>query len=81
MATTGTLRPNRLTSSESDMDELKAHSLFLILTPTVASLDRSKFVGVTTAVVAKLFERFSEILEGFIKLPYSFEHALFVGLF
>ena len=31
------------------MDELKAHSLFLTLTPTVASLDRS--VGLTTEVV------------------------------
>ena len=40
MATRGTLRPIRLTSSKSEMDELKAHSLFLTLTPTVASLDR-----------------------------------------
>ena len=81
MATTGTLRPTRLTSSESDTDELKAHSLFLTLTPTAASLDRSEFVGLTTEVVGKLSERFSEILEGVIKLPQSFMHSQFVVLF
>ena len=74
MATTGTLRSTRLTSSESDMDELKAHSLFLNLIHTVASIDRSTFVGLTTEVVEKLFERFSEILEGVIKFPQSLEH-------
>ena len=81
MATKGTFRPTRLTSSESDMDELKAHSLLLTLIPTVASLDRSGFVGLTTEVVEKLFERFSKILEGGIKLPQSFEHDQFVVLF
>ena len=35
----------------------------------------------TTEVVEKLFERFSEILEGVIKLPQSFEHDQFVVLF
>ena len=58
MATTGTLRPTRLTLSESDMDELKAYNLFLTLTLTVASLNRSEFVGMTTEIVEKLFERF-----------------------
>ena len=68
-------------SSESYMDELKALSLFLTLTPTVASLDRFEFVGLTIEVVEKFFEMFSEILEGFIKLPQSFEHDQFVVLF
>ena len=81
MTITDTLRPTRLTSSESDMCDLKVHSLFLTLTPTVASLDRSEFVGLTTEVVEKLFERFSEILEGVIKLPQSSEHDQFVVLF
>ena len=63
MATTGTLRPTRLTSSESDMEELKAHSLFLTLNATVVSLHSSEFVGLTTEVFEKLFERFSKILE------------------
>ena len=81
MATAGTLRPTRLTLPESDMDALKAHILFLTLIPTVASLDRSEFVGLNTELVEKLFERFSEILEGVIKLPQSFEHDQFVVLF
>ena len=77
MATIGNLRPTRLTSSESYRDR----SLFLTLTPTVASLDRSEFVVFTTEVIVKLFERFSEILEGVIKFPQSFEHDQFVVLF
>ena len=35
----------------------------------------------TAEVVQKLFERFSGILEGVIKLPQSFEHDHFVVLF
>ena len=44
--------------------------------PTVASVDRSEFVGLTTEVDEKLFERFSEI-----RLPQSFEQDQFVVLF
>ena len=81
MAITGTLRPTRCTSSERDVDELKAHSLFLTLTSTVASPDRSKFVGLTTEAVEKLFETFSEFLEGAIELPKSFQLDQFVIFF
>ena len=66
MATTGTPRPTRLTSAKTDMDKMKAHNLFLTFTPIVASLDRSEFVSLTTELVEKLFQRFSEILEGVI---------------
>ena len=74
MATTGTVRPTRVTSSESDIDELKAHCLFLTLTPTVTSLDRSEFIGLTAEVVEKLFERFPDNLEGVLKTPTVLEH-------
>ena len=51
------------------------------MSPTVASLDRSEFVSLTTEVVEELYERFSEILGGVIKLSQSFEHDQSVVLF
>ena len=80
-ATCASLRPNRLVFDEIDAQVLSEHSLLITLTPTVSSLDRSDFIGLSAAVLEKLYESYEDILEGALKVPQIHEHDQFVVLF
>ena len=60
---------------------LSKHSLLITLTPTVSSLDRSECIGLSAAVLEKLYEGYEDILEGVLKFPQIHDHDQFVVLF
>ena len=80
-ATSASLRPTRLVFDETDAQVLSEHRLLITLTPTVSSLDRSEFIGLSAAVLEKLYEGYEDILEGVLKLPQIHDHDQFVVLF
>ena len=82
MATTSAgLRLNRFVFDHTDAQVLSEHSLFITLTPTVSSLDRSEFIGLSAAVYEKMYEGYEDILEGVLKLQQINDHDQFVVLF
>ena len=68
-ATSASLRPTRLVFDETDAQVLSKHSLLITLTPKLSSLDRSEFIGLSAAVLEKLYRSYKDILEGVLKLP------------
>ena len=82
MATTSaSLRPTRLVFDETDAQVLSEHSLLIILTPTVSSVDRSEFIGLSAAGLGKLYVNYEDILEGVLKPPQIHDHDQFLVLF
>ena len=62
--TSASLRPTRPLFDENDAQVLSEHSLLITLTPTVSSLDRPEFIGLSTTVLEQLYEGYEDILEG-----------------
>ena len=53
-ATSASLRSTRFLFDETDVQVLSKHTLPISLTPTVSSLDRSEFIGLSATILEKL---------------------------